>query len=39
MDRMLTMGNSWYVKAKRAQTVDDDESWNWGGGSAYTQRI
>ena len=25
------MGNSWYVKAKRAQTVDDDESWNWGG--------
>ena len=31
MDRMLTMGNSWYVKAKRAQTVDDDESWNWGG--------
>lgn len=31
MDRMLTMGNSWYVKAKRAQTADDDETWNWGG--------
>lgn len=31
MDRMLTMGNSWYVKAKRAQTVDDDESWIGGG--------
>ena len=27
MDRMLTMGNSWYVKAKRAQTADDDETW------------
>jgi len=25
------MGNSWYVKAKRAQTADDDETWNWGG--------
>jgi len=25
------MGNSWYVKAKRAQTADDDETWNGGG--------
>jgi len=39
MDRMLTMDSSWYVKAKRAQNVDDDESWIGGGGSAYTQRI
>jgi hypothetical protein len=29
----------WFVKAKRAQTVDDNETWQEGGGGPYFERI
>ncbi len=29
----------WFTKSRRAQNVDDYETWIQGGGNAYTKRI
>jgi len=35
----MSLKTNWFIKARRAQSVEDFETWNEGGGGSYIERI